>query len=229
MKKLFIIHGWSYNIDRWALAMEELKQRDIEPIMLKVPGLTTESNKVWDIDEYTDWLYKQLKDEKQPISLLGHSNGGRIALNFVQKYPDIIKKLILVDSAGIYRKDIKIQLKRAVFGTASKIGKKFTKSLKIRKLLYKLARETDYEKAPENMRQTMANMIASDQKLDVSKVSVPTEIIWGSNDTVTPPTDAASLNNDIQGSHLQFIDGARHSPFDTHPSEFADLVKGIMK
>jgi pimeloyl-ACP methyl ester carboxylesterase len=42
--------------------------------------------------------------------LLGHSNGGRIALAFAEKYPDKVKQLVLIDSAGIYHNEFSIRL-----------------------------------------------------------------------------------------------------------------------
>src|SRR5690349_17232860 len=100
MKKVFIVHGWTYSLDKWTEICGLLRNMGIEPIQLRVPGLTEPSDKAWDIDGYVEWLNDKLKDEKNPV-VIGHSNGGRISLAFVQKYPNKLGKLILIDSAGI--------------------------------------------------------------------------------------------------------------------------------
>ena len=229
MQKIYVIHGWAYTIDKWNNVIDELKKRNIEVVMLKVPGLTSQSDKVWDINDYVSWTHQQLGSAKKPITLLGHSNGGRIALNFVQKYPGIVDNLILVDSAGIYDDRFLTQLKRATLKLLAKAGKLVTRSPKIRKLFYKLIRAHDYEQAPENMRRTMANLLASDKQLDVSKVDIPTHIIWGADDTVTPPRDGQKLHASIKGSTIKWIKDARHSPFMTHPAQVAEIIKDILK
>ncbi len=228
MRTIYIVHGWTYNLEKWAAAVNELKKRGINPVILKVPGLTTDSDKVWDINSYVEWLRDQI-DGKGPVVLLGHSNGGRIALNFANKYPGLVQTLILVDSAGVYNDKASMQMKRAVFGTLSKIGKRFTNSPKIKRVLYELAREHDYEKAPDNMQKTMINMINSDKSLDVTTVSVPTHIIWGTLDTTTPTGDANILNQRIKGSTIDWVNGAQHSPFFTHPPKFADIIERLIK
>ncbi len=229
MQKIYVIHGWSYTIDKWSDITSELKKRKIEIIMLKVPGLTTPSDKVWTINSYTDWVYKQLETIKKPITLMGHSNGGRISLNFVQKYPNIVNNLILIDSAGVYDDRLLTQLKRSVLKILAKTGKLITQSPRIRKLFYKAIRGYDYEQAPENMRKTMANLLASDKQLDISRVNIPTHLIWGTDDTVTPPSDGQKINDRIKGSTIKWIKGARHSPFITNPSQVADIIEDILK
>lgn len=229
MQKIYVIHGWSYTIDKWSDITSELKKRKIEIIMLKVPGLTTPSDEVWTINSYTDWVYKQLETIKKPITLMGHSNGGRISLNFVQKYPDIVNNLILIDSAGVYDDRLLTQLKRSVLKILAKTGKLITQSPRIRKLFYKAIRGYDYEQAPENMRKTMANLLASDRQLDISRVNIPTHLIWGTDDTVTPPSDGQKINDRIKGSTIKWIKGARHSPFITNPSQVADIIEDILK
>src|SRR5205085_6528900 len=92
MSKVFIIHGWTYSLEKWTELCELLREQGIEPIQLKVPGLAEPSDKVWNIDGYITWLGDQLKGEVKP-TIIGHSNGGRIALSYIQKYPGKIGRL----------------------------------------------------------------------------------------------------------------------------------------
>ena len=57
------------------------------------------------LEEYVEWLRSKLADERDVV-LIGHSNGGRIAIAFADRYPEKISKLILIDSAGIVHKCI---------------------------------------------------------------------------------------------------------------------------
>jgi pimeloyl-ACP methyl ester carboxylesterase len=229
MKKIYIVHGWTYTLERWRPLSELLKQKDVEPILLKVPGLTESLEQPWDLDNYVAWLNKQLAQEKQPVILVGHSNGGRISLAFTARYPQKVKQLVLIDSAGIADRDSKTWLKRFAFKQAAIIGKKITTSPVARKALYKFARVGDYYTATPSMRKTMANLLKSDVTIDPAKITVPTTIIWGEKDKTTPLADGKKLNELISGSKLFVIDGAKHAPYFTHSQEVADIIVKALK
>src|SRR5260221_14279777 len=88
MKKIYILHGWAYSTEKWEPFLTLLKKNNFYPVMLKIPGLTAPLNEVWDINNYVTWLEKKLENEKGKVVLLGHSNGGRIALAFSIKCPE---------------------------------------------------------------------------------------------------------------------------------------------
>ncbi len=222
-KKVFIIHGWSYNLDKWQAILPELKERNIEPVMLKVPGLTVPSDKVWDITGYVDWLHKQLAKESNPI-VVGHSNGGRIALAYLKQYPNAFKQLILLDSAGLAHSNTLHTAKLRILYLLSKIGKPLKYIPGVRRLFYGLIGARDYDKAPDNMRATMQNMLKADNYIDLTKVTVPTTIIWGEKDIITPLKDGQKMQQLIPNAKLFVINGAKHAPQDNEPVQVADII-----
>ena len=78
MAKLYIIHGWTYKPEPWQEVIAELKKKKIDAELLRVPGLGTQSDQVFTMDDYVEWAATQIP--KGSIAL-GHSNGGRILLN----------------------------------------------------------------------------------------------------------------------------------------------------
>lgn len=222
LEKVFILHGWTYSTEKWEPFLTALKEKGVDAELLKIPGLTEKLESVWDINNYVDWLNRKIGNNK--VILIGHSNGGRIILAFAIKYPDKIKRIILIDSAGIYHNDFPIKLKRFVFKAASKIGRKITKSETLRKFLYKLSRESDYEKASPEVRQTMVNLITFDIRDLLSKIKIPTLIIWGRNDKTTPLSDGKIMHQLISNSKLEIIENAKHSPQFTHPNEVIKII-----
>ncbi len=228
MKKVFIVHGWTYNLDKWQAINEVLKSKNIDPVLLKVPGLTEASDQVWDIDGYCNWLKAKLAGEEKPV-VIGHSNGGRIALNLSVKEPEVIGQLILVDSAGIVNRGLVKTIKLKVLYVLAKIAKPLKKIKPLRPIVYKLIGARDYMEAPPNMRLTMENMLNADKTFDPSKVKIPTTIIWGRQDGITPLADGQKLHAAISGSSLHIIDGARHAPMATHPEQVASLIEEALK
>ena len=222
--KLYILHGWTYSTEKWNPFIELLKKNGLEPHMLNVPGLTEKTDKIWRLEDYTEWLNETLKKEKSKVILMGHSNGGRIALNFGIKYPQKLDRLILIDSAGIYHNELSVSIKRLIFKNIAKIGKKLSVSARLRNILYKIAGESDYKNATPVMKQTMINLINSDKFLSLDKVEVPTLIIWGREDKTTPLSDGKLMHKLIKNSNLQIIENARHSPMFTNPEEVAKII-----
>ncbi|WKZ25925.1 MAG: alpha/beta hydrolase [bacterium] len=223
MQKVYILHGWSYETDKWNELLVDLKKHNFECVLLRIPGLTEKLEEVWNISNYEEWLGKKLKREKN-IILIGHSNGGRIALSYVARNPGKIKKLILIDSAGILSKDTKTKVKRFFFKLLSSIGKKFTKSKYLKNILYKIIGESDYNNASDIMKKTMQNLITIDLTNMLHKVNVDTSIIWGRNDSITPLRDGMLMNKLIRNSKIYIIDGAKHSPQFTHPERVLNII-----
>ena len=199
-----------------------------EVVQLAVPGLTEATDQVWTLEDYVEWLKDKLSAEQHP-TVIGHSNGGRIALAFAAKYPDKIGRLILIDSAGIYHNELAIRIKRSAFASAARIGKKISSSEVLRKILYKLAGESDYKNAPPLMRKTMANLIAVDLTPQLAEITTPTLIIWGRHDKATPLSDGQLMNKLIKNSELYIIEGAAHSPHFTNTKEVFGVARQFIE
>lgn len=219
MKKIVIVHGWTQSLDKWSELVKGLKKAGKDVIQLRVPGLTEKTEKIWDLSSYCEWLDKELAKIGEKVTLLGHSNGGRIAIKYVLNNSEKVDKLILVNSAGIRRKEFPTRVKRIIFMVLAKIGKIVFPSKLLKKLLYKLARERNYHDADENMKKTMKNLISVDLENALKDISIPTLIIWGENDKITPVSDAYKMNKEIKNSNLLVIPGAGHLPFYTHTKE----------
>ena len=59
---------------------------------------------------------------------------------------------------------------------------------------------------------------------DIVHIKVPTLLIWGLNDTITPPEVGHEFNQLIPGSNLKFIDKCCHAPMMERPAEFNEIV-----
>lgn len=222
--KIIILHGWVKTLGKWQEFLDTLRKKEIKADLLKIPGLTENLEKVWGIEDYVEWLKNIVDKEKDKVVLIGHSNGGKIALAFTNQYPQKVKKLILIDSSGIYHNELPLKIKRIVFETIAKIGKKLTSSKFAKNLLYKFARESDYKDLDENTKQTMLNLISTDLKQILPEIQTPTLIIWGRKDKITPLSDGILINNLIKNSRLEIIENARHSPQFTHPKEVVNII-----
>ncbi len=222
MADLYIVHGWTYTMEPWKSTIELLRERGISVKILKVPGLTEPSKKEFTIDDYIKWADQEIPDG---AVALGHSNGGRILLNLCATKPDKLKYLILLDAAGIYEPT----LKKKVVEKVAKLGKPFKKVKIVDKVFHRITGSTDYSRAPENMKKTLANMIESDKNLDFGKVETKTFILWGKKDTTTPPRQGTEMYERLPNAELKFYANWTHAPYISNPDELARAIGALVE
>ena len=218
---LYIIHGWTYTVEPWRSTVKLLRSYGLNVKILHVPGLTSPSDKVFTIEDYMKWANANIPDG---AVALGHSNGGRILLNLCAKKPNKLSQLILLDAAGIYEPSKKKQLVEKI----AKIGKPLKKIPLVNKAFHRVTGTTDYSRAPENMKQTLVNMLESDKNLDLSKVTTRTFILWGKKDTVTPPRQATKMYEALPNADLKFYANWTHAPYISDPEGLARAIKTLL-
>ena len=222
MADLYIVHGWTYTVEPWRKTLEILRDNGISIKMLRVPGLTEESKKVFTIDDYAQWADQNIPDG---AIALGHSNGGRILLNMCAKNPKKLKYLILLDAAGIYEPS----KRKKIVEKLAKIGKPLKKVPLVDKVFHRLTGSTDYSHAPENMKKTLVNMLNSDKTLDLTKVETRTYILWGKKDTTTPPRQATMMYEKLPHAELKFYANWTHAPYISNPEELAKVLTKLVE
>ena len=159
------------------------------------PNLPYPTDKVLTLDDYCQYILDFIKKEKitKPI-LIGHSLGGAIATKIATDDPKVTSKIVLLSAASV-RHSLPPHLK--FFQKFSKILHPFRKT--ILKLLQLDASDyivlkTDIEK------QTFRNLIAADQRLSLSKINIPTLILWGESDKSAPIEDGHIIHRLIPNS-----------------------------
>ncbi|MBL7159357.1 alpha/beta hydrolase [Candidatus Microgenomates bacterium] len=232
MVAIVILHGWGSEIEKWNPFKKELEKAGFEVFLPHLPGFgqADPSQQAWSVSDYAQWVKNKTLPEN--YFLIGHSFGGRIAIKLASENPKNLKGLILINSAGIKPKN---SLKRVFFLVLAKMGKLFFDLPPFlffkdfsRKILYKLAREKDYYQAKGVMRKTMKKVIGEDLKKDLKRIKIPTLILWGERDSLTPLADGELMNRLISGSSLLIFSKANHSLPLKMPEEVAqEIVKFI--
>ena len=229
VKRLYLVHGWAYSLKPWRELRTALGRRGVEVVPLKVPGLTAKSSRVWTVETYLDWLDKQLTGVRQPV-VLGHSNGGRLLLNYCLRHPGKLRHLILLSSAGIPPTPA-AQRRRAFLASAAKMAGLFRRVSVLRRLVYRLLGSSDYNAAPANMKKTLRNLLASDERLPsrLAEIKTPISIIWGEADRVTPLAQAAELRRRLSNvCHFETIADAGHAPYVSSPRQLEEAIVKIL-
>ncbi|MFC2176433.1 alpha/beta fold hydrolase [Bacteroidota bacterium] len=180
------------------------------------------------VKNLADYIYEfvEFKGFKK-VSLLGNSLGGHVSLVYTVRHPEKVNALILTGSSGLYenafggsfprrqdkdyiRKKVETtfydpknatdELVKEVFGIINDKGK-LIRVLAIAKSAIR-----------HNMRDELPN------------IKIPTCLIWGKNDGVTPPEVAEEFNALIPNAELYWIDKCGHAPMMEHPEEFNRIL-----
>jgi pimeloyl-ACP methyl ester carboxylesterase len=166
------------------------------------------------------------------MTLIGNSLGGHIGLVYALKNESKVKRLVLTGSSGLFENTMGASFpKRGNF--------EFVKQ-KVEYTFYdpKIATPelvdevfTVTKSIPSCLR--MVSIARSAQKHNISdelcNIKVPTLLVWGLNDTITPPIVAHDFNRLIKGSQLRFIDKCCHAPMMECPEQFNEFVFKFLK
>lgn len=215
-KVLLILPGWQRSGQEWQRVMNQLSSQ-FRVLSVDFPGFANspKPNLDWDIFQYSDFIRSFLaKLNIKKCSIIGHSFGGRIGIILAsQDYS--IEQLILVDAAGIEKKDI--WLKTKVF--LAKLLKPIIPSRVVGKLL-----RGDYAESGE-MKEIFKKVINQDLTNLLPKIKTPTTVIWGENDRILPISHAKTLHSKIKNSRLRIVWGASHDPHLEKPELFIEILE----
>lgn len=208
LKNIVLLHGWRASTSKLEPLERSLLKTGWNVLNIKLPGFDLPTPKFpWNLDNYANYVQKLAYHEfhDQPFIIFGHSFGGRIAIKLAQKVPqELLKGVILCCSGGLSRPN---SLKIQSFWLLSKFGKILLPLPPLanlyKKLLYKLAREHDYEKANEIMKRVLQKVVKEDLKPQLRNINLPSLILWGREDRITPFEDGQFAHSSIRNSTLR--------------------------
>ncbi len=225
-----LLHGWADTYHTFDALVDKLSgQYTVVRLDLAGFGGSQPPEGSWNLSDYANFV----RDVLQKIAimpnditlLIGHSNGGAIAINATSKGILKPKKLILIASSGI-RED---SVRKTAIGAIAKVGKVATLVLPKK---YKLSiRNKFYNKVgsdfliAEHMQGTFLKIVSEDVRHDAEKLSVPTCLIYGELDMSTPPVYGQLLQQSIEGSVLNVVQNADHFVHQSYTEEVYKLIR----
>jgi pimeloyl-ACP methyl ester carboxylesterase len=167
----------------------------------------------------------------QNVHLLGNSLGGHVGLVYVLKHPERVKSLTLTGSSGLFenamgdsypkRGDyeyIKTKTAQTFYDPAMATPELVDEVFEITKNRLKVIKIIALAKSA----------IRNNLGEELNQIKVPTCLIWGKNDTVTPPFVAEEFHKLIPQSELHFIDKCGHAPMMEVPGEFNTILSTFL-
>lgn len=165
------------------------------------------------------------------LTIMGNSLGGHVALIYTLKNADKVKKLILTGSSGLFEDSMGGSYpKRGNYEyIRERVSYTFYDPQVATKELVDEVFETT-KSIPKCMRIVAIAKSAQRHNMadEIPNIKAPTLLVWGLNDTITPPMVAHEFNRLIPNSSLKFIDKCSHAPMMEHPEKFNELVEDFL-
>lgn len=174
------------------------------------------------------FVYKFIEHrDYKNVHLLGNSLGGHVALLHVLKHPARIKSVILTGSSGLFENGMGDSYPKR--GDYEYIKKKTELTFHDPKTVTKELVDEVYEIVNNRMKAVKVislakSAIRNNLGEELNQIKQPTLLIWGNNDTITPPFVGREFQRLIPRSELHFVDKCGHAPMMEVPEEFNRIL-----
>ncbi len=225
---LLFLHDYN-GVNDWH-KFQELLSSTYRVIAIELPGYGESERPEWlsKMDDVSFYLLDILDELMlENVHIIGHSLGGWLAADFASRYAEKVKSLILVDSMGLYRTDLKIP-------DIYMISNEEHENLRYFNLDNKAERELEFLELARA--QAMTSRLAwsprfHDPKLKyrLHRINAPTLILWGKEDKILSPLYAEEFKKYIKHAQIAFIEESSHVPHLEQPESFVDIASAFLK
>jgi len=185
-----------------------------------------------DIFTLTGYLHEVTEElQLDRFHLLGNSMGGHIALLYTLKHPQRVRTLILSGSSGLYEHGMgdTYPRRRDYDYIKEKTELTFYKpDVATKELVDEIYATVNSRKAIQIISLAKSTIRHNVEK-ELHKLTLPCCIVWGRNDTITPPDVAESFHRLIPQSELHWIDECGHVPMLECPEQFNRIMDSFLQ
>lgn len=215
---IVMLHGWGQSLESMRL-LGDLLSRFYTVHVIDLPGFghSEAPEADWDTTQYAERISQYIDDENLgSVIVIGHSFGGRVGIRLASRYPDKVRRLILINSGGLRARLEGARKNRAeriklIRSTVKTIDGLFGTKLFQQWFVPRYA-STDYKNAGA-LRGILVKAVNEDVSEDAAAIKCPTFLLWGERDTETPVDIAYRLKQLIPGAMLTVLPGKDHFPF----------------
>ncbi|HZU47446.1 MAG TPA: alpha/beta hydrolase [Mycobacterium sp.] len=251
---ILLIHGIADNSTTWETVQAKLAQRFtvIAPDLLG-HGRSDKPRADYSVAAYANGMRDLLSVLGiDRVTVVGHSLGGGVAMQFAYQFPQLVDRLVLVATGGV-TKDVNIVLRCAslplggealallrlplvlptlqVAGRAAgrllgstALGRDLPDVLRILADLPEPMASSAFTRTLRAVVDWRGQMVTMLDRCYLTK-SVPVQLIWGTEDVVVPVSHAWMAHAAMPGSQLEIFENSGHFPFHDDPDRFIEVVE----
>lgn len=227
-RPLIILHGLMGALSNFNETFQHFSKKGYHVLIPELPLYTLPLLKT-NVKHLAKFIHEFIKFKGlEKVTLLGNSLGGHIALYYTKHYPDDVHSLVLTGSSGLYEK--------AMGDSYPKRGNYKYIEQKTKDVFYDPAIASkelvDEVYGIVNNRITVLktltiakSAIRHNMADDLPNMNQPTCLIWGKQDSVTPPEVANDFHKLLPNADLFWIDKCGHAAMMEKPEEFNQILE----
>jgi pimeloyl-ACP methyl ester carboxylesterase len=227
---LLLLHGLFGALSNFKDLIEHFRQK----YMVVVPMLPLFDLDIFSttVGGFAKFVHKFIETRDYTnIHLLGNSLGGHVGLVYVLKHPERVKTITLTGSSGLFESGMGDSYPKR--GDKEYIRKKtqltfFDPAMATDELVNEVFEITNNRIKVVKIISLAKSAIRNNLGDELKSIKQPTCLIWGSNDTITPPFVAKEFNKLIPQSELHFVDKCGHAPMMEVPDEFNVILEQFL-
>ncbi|MCC6598538.1 MAG: alpha/beta hydrolase [Alphaproteobacteria bacterium] len=205
-------HGWGHDHKAF-LPLAQSLENTARHHVVDFPGFGQSPlpSSPWKTADYADAIAAFIKGHtSEKIIWVGHSFGCRVGIQLAARHPDLVAGLFLIAAAGLPRK--RPLAKKLYFRGRIALYKSLKKLIPFglpEKWLLKTFASPDYLKAGP-LRQILVGVVNEDLSPQAASITCPTILLYGAQDTETPPEIGHRFARLIPESEIVVLDGFDH-------------------
>lgn len=206
-------HGWGHSHKSFKHFIASLGQRGCH-IALDFPGFgdSPEPPENWGTKQHADAIAAWMKEMNfPPVIWIGHSYGCRIGTQLAAHYPECIRAMVYIGGAGLKRprpmhNRIYLFLRVRLF----KLLRNIVPEGALKQKIMNFFGSADFNQTSGVMRKLFVRVVNEDLVDEAQKITCPVTLIYGSEDTETPPSVGKKYNRLIENSELHLLEDQDH-------------------
>jgi pimeloyl-ACP methyl ester carboxylesterase len=228
---IILLHGLFGNLSNWEHVAVEfaLTHRVIIP-KLPLYDSPIASRRLDDLVNYLENFIEEHSLDK--VVLMGNSLGGHIALLYAWRQPGKIRKLVLAGSSGLFENSFQGSFPRVkdYDYVREKVQNTFYKPEVATKQLVDEVYDTIQSRIKTLSIIGLARAAQRHNLTDIlGQISTPTLLVWGLQDTITPPEVALEFYDRLPDSTVKFLEHCGHVPMMEQPQLFNKYVRKFLE
>lgn len=214
--------GWARTHRDFDAAFEGL-----DAIAVDLPGFgaSPEPPEAWGAAEYAAALVPLLEEMARPAVVVGHSFGGRVAVNLAAQHPERVGALVLMGVPLLRRPDASSAKPAFAYRAARSLHRRGLLGENTMEALRRRHGSSDYRAATGVMRQVLVRVVNETYEEQLAAVTCPTDLVWGDDDAEVPVAVAEAARRLLATSTLTVVPGAGHLLPLTAPGELRGAVE----
>jgi pimeloyl-ACP methyl ester carboxylesterase len=215
---ILLIHGIGDNSTTWSTVQTKLAQRFtvIAPDLLG-HGKSDKPRADYSVAAYANGMRDLMSVlDIDRVTVVGHSLGGGVAMQFAYQFPQLVDRLILVSAGGV-TKDVNL------IGSTG-LGRDLPDVLRILADLPEPTASAAFARTLRAVVDWRGQVVTMLDRCYLTQ-SVPVQLIWGKRDSVIPISHAHLAHAAMPGSQLETFDRSGHFPFHDDPDRFVEVVE----